>query len=111
MKRMIFLAMAALILGAALLGGASLTWGQDGKKIYDDKCAGCHGEKGDGKGPLSATFSPPPGPLTDPKFWQGDVNKKISDSITKGTKQMIPIDLKPDEIKAVTAYMKKAFKK
>jgi hypothetical protein len=87
------------------------TWGQDGKKIYDDKCAACHGEKGDGNGPLSATFSPPPGPLTDPKFWKGDVNKKISDSITEGTKQMTPIDLKPDEIKAVTAYMKKAFKK
>jgi len=111
MKKMILWAVAGVFLGVVLFGGPGLTWAQDGKKIYDDKCASCHGEKGDGKGPLAVTFSPPPGSLTDPKFWQGDANKKISDSITQGKGQMIPVDLKPDEIKAVTEYMNKAFKK
>lgn len=57
------------------------------------------------------SFSPPPDNFTDPKFWQGDVDKKISDAVTKGKKQMVPVDLKPEEIKAVTAYIHKTFKK
>ncbi|MCL4501732.1 MAG: cytochrome c [Deltaproteobacteria bacterium] len=111
MKKMILWAVAALFLGVVLLGNAGFTCAQDGKKIFDDKCAGCHGEKGDGKGPMAATFERKPGNLNDPKFWQGDANKKISDSITKGKDQMQPVDLKPNEIKAVTEYMRKAFKK
>ncbi len=111
MKKMIFLAVAVFFLVAALWGSPSLTWAQDGKKVYDDKCLPCHGEKGDGKGPLAVTFTPPPGSFSDAKFWQGNVNKKISDSIAKGKNQMPPVDLKPEEVKAVTEYMTKTFKK
>jgi len=31
---------------------------QKGKEIYENKCALCHGEKGDGKGPVSAGLNP-----------------------------------------------------
>lgn len=97
-------------------GGAILTWAgvsaaDEGQKIFTDKCVPCHGEKGDGTGPMASNFSHHPGNFTDPKFWQGDVDKKITDAITNGKDQMIPVDLKPDEIKAVIGYIKKTFKK
>jgi len=102
-----------LLLGVALLGAPSVSLAQSdqGKKIFTDKCLPCHGEKGDGKGPMSSTFDPKPGNFSDAKFWQGDVNKKITESITKGKNQMVPVDLKADEIKAVIDYMTHTFKK
>jgi len=33
---------------------------QKGKEIYEKKCALCHGDKGDGKGPASAGLNPGP---------------------------------------------------
>jgi mono/diheme cytochrome c family protein len=33
---------------------------QKGREIYEKKCALCHGDKGDGKGPASAGLSPKP---------------------------------------------------
>ena len=33
---------------------------QKGKEIYEKKCASCHGDKGDGKGPLSKGLNPKP---------------------------------------------------
>jgi mono/diheme cytochrome c family protein len=33
---------------------------QKGKEIYENKCALCHGTKGDGKGPASAGLDPKP---------------------------------------------------
>jgi cytochrome c oxidase cbb3-type subunit II len=36
-----------------------------GKEIYLDRCVGCHGEKGDGKGPAARFLSPPPLPFDD----------------------------------------------
>lgn len=112
MKKFFFKTMAVICLITALLGTVNPVWSEvDGKKIYIDKCAPCHGEKGDGKGPMAKTFEHKPGNFNDPKSWQGDANKKISDSITKGKDQMEPVDLKPDEIKAVVDYMNKTFKK
>jgi mono/diheme cytochrome c family protein len=39
-----------------------------GKEIYTAKCALCHGEKGDGKGPAAASLTPKPGDFTDKKM-------------------------------------------
>ena len=39
-----------------------------GKEIYTAKCAACHGEKGDGKGPAAASLTPKPGDFTDKKM-------------------------------------------
>lgn len=33
---------------------------QKGREIYEKKCALCHGDKGDGKGPASAGLNPKP---------------------------------------------------
>jgi cytochrome c oxidase cbb3-type subunit II len=36
-----------------------------GKEIFLQRCVGCHGTKGDGKGPGAPFFSPPPADFTD----------------------------------------------
>jgi len=111
MKKTFGWAAVGLLLGVALWGAPNVSVAQDGKQIFVDKCAPCHGEKGDGKGPMSSTFDPKPGNFCDPKFGQGDVDKKITDSVTKGKNQMVPVDLKPDQIKAVIGYIKSSCKK
>ncbi len=111
MKKCLIWTMAGLFLGALVLGTPEITKAQDGGKIYTDKCVLCHGPKGDGKGRLASSFDPKPGDFCDPKFWQGDPDKKIHDSITKGKGQMKPVDLKPAEIKAVADYMKATCRK
>jgi cytochrome c oxidase cbb3-type subunit 2 len=36
-----------------------------GKEVYLQRCVGCHGPKGDGKGPAASFLSPPPLPFDD----------------------------------------------
>ena len=36
-----------------------------GKEVFLDRCVGCHGPKGDGKGPGAKFMSPPPADFTD----------------------------------------------
>jgi len=109
MRKIITWAVAGLFLGVGLFGAPNASMAQDGKAIFAAKCEACHGEKGDGKGPLASTFDPKPGNFSDPKFRQGDVDKKITDSITKGKNQMVPLKLNPDEIKAVIGYIKSSW--
>ncbi len=81
-----------------------------GKKLYTDKCQICHGVKGDGNGPAGATLSPKPANFTDPKFWQGDVDKKITETILNGHGMMPSFDLTPAEIKDLIDYLTHTFK-
>jgi mono/diheme cytochrome c family protein len=111
MKTFFAWTVAGLFLGVGLLGAPNASMAQDGKAIFTDKCMPCHGEKGDGKGPMSSTFDPKPGNFSDPKVSGGDFSKKVADSVTKGKNQMVPVNLKPDEIKAVTEYIKKTLVK
>ena len=41
-----------------------------GKQIYDDRCAACHGAAGKGDGPAAAMFNPKPANLADKNFMQ-----------------------------------------
>jgi mono/diheme cytochrome c family protein len=111
MRKVIAWALAGLLLGVGLVGTPSATMAVDGKQIYTDKCLPCHGEKGDGKGAMAAVFNPPPTSFIDSKFWQNDVEKKITNAVTNGKGKMMPMGLKDEEIKAVSAYMKQTFKK
>ena len=36
-----------------------------GKEVFLSRCVGCHGPKGDGKGPAARFMSPPPADFTD----------------------------------------------
>ena len=111
MRKFIILTLAGLVLGVWVLGAPSVSRAQEGKKIFNMRCAACHGENGKGDGPLAKNFSPRPLDFALPGFWQGDADKKISDAVTKGKGPMPPMNLSPEEIKAVTAYMKSSFKR
>ncbi len=59
----------AIAITAVLLAPASVSWGQPGdatagKAVYELKCAGCHGEKGDGRGPAAELLDPHPRDFT-----------------------------------------------
>jgi len=81
-----------------------------GKKLYNDKCLICHGAKGDGNGPAGSALSPKPANFTDSKFWQGDVDKKIKDTVVNGHGVMPAFDLKSAEIKDIIDYLSHTFK-
>jgi mono/diheme cytochrome c family protein len=111
MRKVIAWTVAGLLLGAGLLGTPNGSWAQAGKAIFVEKCAPCHGETGKGNGPMASTFDPKPRDFCLPEFWQGDVDKKVTDAVTKGKNQMVPVDLKPDQMKAVIEYIKSSCKK
>jgi len=61
--------MRALLAALALVTMPTLAYAQagdaaSGKKVYDLKCAGCHGVKGDGKGPGADLLNPRPRDFT-----------------------------------------------
>ena len=106
-------AAAGLFLGVLLLSAQSATTaGFDlGKQLFNDKCAPCHGQDGEGNGPMAIAFNPKPASFSDPKFWQGDAAKKITDTVNNGKGQMIPVSLGVAEIKTIVDYMSHTFKK
>jgi high-affinity iron transporter len=68
---------------------------KQGKKIFEQTCAPCHGSKGDGKGPAGAVLKPPPTDFQKPlKEWpntKGNL-EKIFGVISKGipNSSMVP---------------------
>jgi cytochrome c5 len=79
--------------------------GQDGKKLYGDRCALCHGPDGDGKGVIMQTTP------FGADFWKANDDAAISKTIIEGKGRMPAIPLSPEEAKAVVEYMKSSFKK
>ncbi len=79
--------------------------GQDGKQIYGNRCALCHGSDGDGKGVIMQTAP------FGPDFWKASDDAAISKAIVEGKGRMPAIPLSPEETKAVVEYMKSTFKK
>ena len=79
--------------------------GQDGKQIYNNRCALCHGTDGDGKGVIMQTDP------FGPDFWKNNDDAAISKDIVEGKGRMPAIALSPEETKAVVEFMKASFKK
>jgi mono/diheme cytochrome c family protein len=79
--------------------------GQDGKQIYNNRCALCHGPDGDGKGVILQTTP------FGADFWKANDDAAISKVIVEGKGRMPAIPLSPEETKAVVEYMKSSFKK
>jgi len=80
----------------------------DGKPLYDSKCKVCHAA--DGKGTVAMKKNDIPD-MSD-KGWQGKhskavVNKAITDGIDGTKMKSFKDKLKPEEIDAVAAYVKK----
>lgn len=82
-----------------------------GKALYEDNCAECHGATGKGEGPAAATLGATPPDFTQAKFWRNNPDKKIRTAVEDGYGAMPSLDLKSDEIKAITDYMTRTFKK
>jgi cytochrome c5 len=79
--------------------------GQDGKKLYGDRCALCHGPDGDGKGVIMQTAP------FGADFWKANDDAAIAKVIVEGKGRMPAVALSPEETKAVVEYMKSSFKK
>jgi mono/diheme cytochrome c family protein len=84
--------------------------GNQGKMLFDNKCAICHGNKGDGSGRAAAFLGTRPADFTDRKFWENHNDKQIADIIENGKGQMPAFDLTPEELKSVLAYITQVFK-
>ncbi|OGQ10859.1 MAG: hypothetical protein A2138_06445 [Deltaproteobacteria bacterium RBG_16_71_12] len=57
-----------------------------GKKLYDVNCLPCHGEKGDGNGPVGQALVPKPRDFAKDPFKQGSKPVQVFTSITAGVK-------------------------
>jgi cytochrome c oxidase cbb3-type subunit 2 len=86
-----------------------------GKRVYDEHCVMCHGDKGEGKGPQAAGLRPPPRDFTRGVFkfrstpsgtlpTDEDLWKTISDGL-HGTAMVPWISLSENERWAVVAYV------
>ena len=112
MKKMLApsLIVSFLVLILVFTWGSSVVRAADGKVVYYRSCAPCHGATGRGDGRGAALFQIKPQNFTDPAFWQGNVDQKISRNVMGFGKKMGKMDLVPDEITAVTAYITQQFK-
>lgn len=57
-----------------------------GKKVYEVNCLMCHGEKGDGTGPVGLALVPKPRDFAKEPFKQGTKPEQVFLSITGGVK-------------------------
>jgi cytochrome c oxidase cbb3-type subunit I/II len=126
MKTVLVIAVGAfLILGLLTVKerrdvGARLVWAEDdvklGKKIYQENCAACHGDKGDGKGPQADKLSTKPRNFitgiykfhTTPSGslpLDQDIFRTITRGV-RGTSMLAQLQLSEQERWAVVRYLK-----
>jgi mono/diheme cytochrome c family protein len=113
MEKIFRLFVSGLIAGSAvlLIGNAEGGEYDLGKELFSNKCQICHGLNGDGNGPAAASFSPGPADFTNKKFWQGNVDQKITDAIQNGVGVMPAfVNINTDQIRAIIDYMSHTFK-
>uniref|UniRef100_A0A7C3Z3C5 Cytochrome c n=1 Tax=Desulfobacca acetoxidans TaxID=60893 RepID=A0A7C3Z3C5_9BACT len=81
-----------------------------GQKIYNDKCAICHGTDGRGNGPAAASLSPPPADFNSAGFWRNMTDAKITNAIENGHGPMPAFDLSSEDNRSVIEYLRQTFK-
>lgn len=103
-------AVIAMSVGSGFAGSATPVAFQDGKAIYDAKCAKCHGV--DGKG-VDKFKKQGVKDMTDPNWQKAHTDAKIKADINNGKGDFMPAwkgKLKPAEITAVVKHIR-SFKK
>ncbi len=94
------------LLGVAAVAGlliAGVMAAENGKAIYDSKCAMCHGKDGVAKVMAKGAAN-----FNDPKYQEANTAAAIEKVITDGKGKMPAYKdkLKPEEIKAIAEYVK-----
>jgi mono/diheme cytochrome c family protein len=85
MRRLMGLAIVAFVVG----GTPARTEAADpdlekGKQVFSLYCVSCHGETGDGQGPVGKTLTPPPRDFTKGDFKYGGTDQDLLDVISNG---------------------------
>lgn len=65
-------------------GTQAMTADQAGAKIYEERCALCHGKTGHGDGPAAAGLNPKPRNHTDGSYMNARTNEELIEVISNG---------------------------
>lgn len=98
-----------LMLALSLAFPGSLPAPSDTKVRYDARCGSCHGVGGAGDGAAAKALKVPLPSFTDSAFAAGRTDDQLTASIANGKAPMMPAfgkQLKPEQIKALVAYIR-----
>jgi mono/diheme cytochrome c family protein len=102
---------AALVAGSFLAVTASLSSAADleeGKATYKKSCLMCHGEIGDGNGPMGKLLKPPPPSFADADRMANRSDEELAKRIKEGKSPMPSYDgrLSVGQVQDVVAYIR-----
>ena len=108
----LLMTLCTLVLGTAVFARAADV--EQGKKLFGQFCASCHGQSGKGDGPAAAALNPKPRDHTDKEYMSklsdDDLLKVIKNGgASVGKSPLMPpwgASLKDDQIKDVIAYVR-----
>jgi len=106
------IALYAIVLGPALLAHAADA--EQGKKLYGQFCASCHGQSGKGDGPAAAALNPKPRDHTNKEYMSKMSDEEMMKVIKNGgasvgKSPLMPpwgASLKDEQIQDVMAYIR-----
>lgn len=106
------IALCAVMLGTTLLAHAADV--EQGKKLYGQFCASCHGQSGKGDGPAAAALNPKPRDHTNKEYMSQLSDDDLLNVIKNGgasvgKSPLMPpwgASIKDDQIKDIIAYVR-----
>jgi mono/diheme cytochrome c family protein len=93
-----------LVLSVPLLYASAQGNAKTGKDLFTNKCATCHGDKGEGKPAIEKMFNVKMRPLTSKEVLsKGD--EQLKKNILEGNGKMKPVKLTDSEAADILAYI------